>query len=222
MGAYLRAGELEILCSSPERLVGVTAAGEIETRPIKGTRPRSADPATDRHLAEALAASPKDRAENTMIVDLARNDLGRICLTGSVEVPEFCTVESYASVHHLVSTVRGQLAPRITPTDVICACFPGGSMTGAPKVEAMKAIAEAERTPRGIFSGAIGWIGDDGAMDLNIVIRTLIKRGEQLSLHTGGAVTSDSDPAAEYTETMDKARAPAEALAAAQARTLSR
>lgn len=221
MSAYLRAGDLEILCTSPERLVGVTAAGEIETRPIKGTRPRSANPAEDRHLAEALAASPKDRAENTMIVDLARNDLGRICLTGSVEVPELCVVESYASVHHLVSTVRGQLKPHTSPADVIRACFPGGSMTGAPKVEAMKAIAEAEGSPRGIFSGAIGWIGDDGAMDLNIVIRTLIKHGENISLHTGGAVTSDSDPDAEYAETMDKARTPAEALAAANARTFA-
>jgi anthranilate/para-aminobenzoate synthase component I len=214
MGAYLRAGSLEILCSSPERLVGVTAAGEIETRPIKGTRPRTSDRATDRHLAEALAASSKDRAENTMIVDVARNDLGRICLTGSVEVPELCIVESYASVHHLVSTVRGQLAPGVAPADVIAACFPGGSMTGAPKVEAMRAIAEAEHSRRGIFSGAIGWIGDDGAMDLNIVIRTLVKQGEQLSLHTGGAVTYDSDPAAEYSETLDKARAVAESLAA--------
>jgi para-aminobenzoate synthetase component 1 len=215
MSAYLRAGELEILCSSPERLVGVSASGEIETRPIKGTRPRVSDPAADRHRAEALAASPKDRAENTMIVDVARNDLGRVCLTGSVEVPELCVVESYASVHHLVSTVRGQLAPGVTPGDVIAACFPGGSMTGAPKVEAMRTIAETERSRRGIFSGAIGWIGDDGAMDLNIVIRTLVKAGEAISLHTGGAVTYDSDPGAEYAETMDKARVPALAVQAA-------
>jgi anthranilate/para-aminobenzoate synthase component I len=150
-----------------------------------------------------------------MIVDLARNDLGRVCITGSVAVPELCVVESYASVHHLVSTVRGQLAPGTTPADVIRACFPGGSMTGAPKVEAMKMIAEHERSQRGIFSGAIGWIGDDGAMDLNIVIRTIIKQGERVSLHTGGAVTSDSDPDAEYAETMDKARVLAESVAAA-------
>lgn len=215
MGAYLRDGGLEVICSSPERLVGVSAERAIETRPIKGTRPRSADASEDRHLAEALAASPKDRAENTMIVDLARNDLGRICETGSVSVPELCVVESYASVHHLVSTVRGRLEPGTTPVDVIRACFPGGSMTGAPKVEAMKAIAETERSRRGIFSGAIGWIGDDGAMDLNIVIRTLIKHGNQISLHTGGAVTSDSDPQAEYAETMDKARVLVQALAQA-------
>jgi anthranilate/para-aminobenzoate synthase component I len=215
MSAYLRLGELEVLCSSPERLVAVSASGAVETRPIKGTRPRASDPAADRHLAEALAASPKDRAENTMIVDLARNDLGRVCLTGSVCVPEFCVVESYASVHHLVSTVRGQIAPGIGPVDVVGACFPAGSMTGAPKVEAMKAIAEMEATPRGIFSGAIGWIGDDGALDLNVVIRTLIKQGELVSLHTGGAVTFDSDPDAEFAETMDKARAPATALSAA-------
>lgn len=221
MSAYLRLGDLEVLCSSPERLVGLTAAGEIETRPIKGTRPRASDPLADRHLAEALAASPKDRAENTMIVDLARNDLGRICLTGSVEVPEFCVVETYATVHHLVSTVRGQIAAEVAPADVVRACFPGGSMTGAPKVEAMRAIAEAEPSARGIFSGAIGWIGDDGALDLNIVIRTLIKQGPLVSLHTGGAVTADSDPATEYAETMDKARAPAQALAAARDRTLT-
>ncbi|MBJ7354612.1 MAG: anthranilate synthase component I family protein [Thermoleophilaceae bacterium] len=220
MGAYLRADQLEVLCTSPERLVSVSAGGAVETRPIKGTRPRSSDPAEDRHLREALAASPKDRAENTMIVDLARNDLGRVCQTGSVAVPELCVVESYASVHHLVSTVRGQLRPGMGPTDVIRACFPGGSMTGAPKVEAMRMISEVEQSQRGIFSGAIGWIGDDGAMDLNIVIRTLIKHGDQLSMHTGGAVTSDSDSDAEYAETMDKARVLATSVAAASARTV--
>lgn len=220
MGAYLRADDLEILCTSPERLVSVSAGGAVETRPIKGTRPRSSDPAEDRHLREALAASPKDRAENTMIVDLARNDLGRVCETGSVAVPELCVVESYASVHHLVSTVRGQLKGGLGPIDVIRACFPGGSMTGAPKVEAMKMISEVENSQRGIFSGAIGWIGDDGAMDLNIVIRTIVKRGDQLSLHTGGAVTSDSVAEAEYAETMDKARVLAESVAAASARTV--
>ncbi|MBJ7459504.1 MAG: anthranilate synthase component I family protein, partial [Thermoleophilaceae bacterium] len=220
MGAYLRADELEILCTSPERLVSVSANGAVETRPIKGTRPRSSDPAEDRHLREALAASPKDRAENTMIVDLARNDLGRVCETGSVSVPELCVVESYASVHHLVSTVRGQLRTGLGPIDVIRACFPGGSMTGAPKVEAMKMISEVENSQRGIFSGAIGWIGDDGAMDLNIVIRTIVKNGDQLSLHTGGAVTSDSVADAEYAETMDKARVLAESVAAASARTV--
>ncbi|MBI2692102.1 MAG: aminodeoxychorismate synthase component I [Solirubrobacterales bacterium] len=220
MGAYLRADDLEILCTSPERLVSVSAGGAVETRPIKGTRPRSSDPAEDRHLREALAASPKDRAENTMIVDLARNDLGRVCETGSVAVPELCVVESYASVHHLVSTVRGQLREGLGPIDVIRACFPGGSMTGAPKVEAMKMISEVESSQRGIFSGAIGWIGDDGAMDLNIVIRTIVKSGDQLSLHTGGAVTSDSVADAEYAETMDKARVLAESVAAASARTV--
>jgi para-aminobenzoate synthetase component 1 len=220
MGAYIRAGDLDVLCTSPERLVSVSADGAVETRPSKGTRPRSSDPAEDRHLREALAASPKDRAENTMIVDLARNDLGRVCKTGSVAVPELCAVESYASVHHLVSTVRGQLRDGMGPADVIRACFPGGSMTGAPKVEAMRMISEVEPSRRGIFSGAIGWIGDDGAMDLNIVIRTIVKRGDRLSLHTGGAVTSDSDPEAEYAETMDKARVLGEAVAAASARTV--
>lgn len=220
MGAYLRADDLEVLCTSPERLVSVSAEGAVETRPIKGTRPRSSDPAEDRHLREALDASPKDRAENTMIVDLARNDLGRVCETGSVSVPELCVVESYASVHHLVSTVRGQLRDGMGAADVIRACFPGGSMTGAPKVEAMRMISEVEQSQRGIFSGSIGWIGDDGAMDLNIVIRTIIKQGAQVSLHTGGAVTSDSDADAEYAETMDKARVLSEAFAAASARTV--
>ncbi len=221
MGAFIRDGDLEVLCTSPERFVSVSAAGTVETRPIKGTRQRSSDPTADRHLREALLSSPKDRAENTMIVDLARNDIGRVCMPGSVEVPELCVVESYANVHHLVSTVRGHLRAGAGPVDVIRACFPGGSMTGAPKVEAMRAIAEFEQSQRGIFSGAIGWIGDDGAMDLNIVIRTLIKQGEQLSLHTGGAITSDSDPDAEYAETMDKARPIADALrAAAAARTV--
>jgi anthranilate/para-aminobenzoate synthase component I len=220
MGAYIRADDLEVLCTSPERLVSVSAGGAVETRPIKGTRPRSSDPAEDRHLREALAASPKDRAENTMIVDLARNDLGRVCETGSVAVPELCVVESYASVHHLVSTVRGQLKSGMGPIDVIRACFPGGSMTGAPKVEAMRMISEVEQSQRGIFSGAIGWIGDDGAMDLNIVIRTIVKHGDRLSVHTGGAVTSDSVADSEYAETMDKARVLAESVAAASARTV--
>lgn len=217
MSAYLRFNQLEVLCSSPERLVGLTTVGEIETRPIKGTRPRAADPEEDARLAAELQSSVKDRAENTMIVDLARNDLGRICLTGSVEVPELCVLESYAGVHHLVSTVRGQIAPGVTPGGVIRACFPAGSMTGAPKIEAVRAIGEAEPSARGIFGGAIGWIGDDGALDLNVVIRTLVKHGEAVSLHAGGAVTAESDPAAEYAETLDKARAPALALADARA-----
>jgi aminodeoxychorismate synthase component I len=220
MSAYLRGDGVEVLCSSPERLVSVSSYGTIETRPIKGTRPRSADPKEDARLREELANSAKDRAENTMIVDLARNDLGRVCETGSVEVPELCVLESYASVHHLVSTVRGTLRDGVGPTDVIRACFPAGSMTGAPKVEAMKMIAEVEHSQRGIFSGAIGWIGDDGAMDLNVVIRTIIKRGDQLSFHTGGAVTSESTPDAEYAETMDKARVLAESIAAVQRRTV--
>lgn len=220
MGAYLRANGTEVLCTSPERLVSVGADGFAESRPIKGTRPRSSDAAEDARLRDELASSPKDRAENTMIVDLARNDLGRVCETGSVEVPELCVVESYPSVHHLVSTVRGKLRPGIGPVDVIRACFPAGSMTGAPKVEAMKLIAETERSQRGIFSGAIGWIDDSGAMDLNVVIRTIVKQGDRLSFHTGGAVTSESTPEGEYAETLDKARVLAESIAAVNGHTV--
>lgn len=212
MSAYLRHGELEILCSSPERLVSLDADGIAETRPIKGTRPRGATEAEDRHLRDALAASAKDRAENTMIVDLSRNDLGRVCDYGTVEVPEYCIVESWASVHHLVSTIRGRLHESLGPADLLRACFPGGSMTGAPKVEAMTMISELEQSQRGVFSGCIGWIGDDGALDMNIVIRTIVKHGERLSIHAGGAITADSDAQAEYAETIVKARAMAEAI----------
>ena len=212
MSAYLRSGDLEVLCSSPERMVSLGADGIAESRPIKGTRPRGATPAEDRHLRDALAASAKDRAENTMIVDLARNDLGRVCDYGTVEVPEYCVVESWGSVHHLVSTIRGRLHESLGPADLLRACFPGGSMTGAPKVESMAMISELEQSQRGIFSGCIGWIGDDGALDMNIVIRTIVKQGEHLSIHAGGAITADSDPAAEYAETVVKARAMAEAI----------
>lgn len=212
MSAYLRNGDLEILCSSPERLISLSADGIAETRPIKGTRPRGATEAEDRHLRDALSASSKDRAENTMIVDLSRNDLGRVCDYGTVEVPEYCIVESWANVHHLVSTIRGRLHESLGPADLLRACFPGGSMTGAPKVESMTMISELEQSQRGIFSGCIGWIGDDGALDMNIVIRTIVKHGEHLSVHAGGAITADSDAQAEYAETIVKARAMAEAI----------
>jgi para-aminobenzoate synthetase component 1 len=212
MGAYLRHGALEILCSSPERFLRGDSAGNLETRPVKGTRGRSTDPRLDKSLREELRNAPKDRAENVMIVDLARNDLGRVCEYGSVAVHELCVIESFATVHHLVSTVRGHMRPGLTAADAIRAVFPGGSMTGAPKVEAMRLIAELERSRRGIYSGAIGWLGADGAFDLNIAIRTIVKQGDEASFHTGGAITADSDPQSEHDETMVKARAMVDAL----------
>ncbi len=216
MGAYLRHGDLEVMCSSPERFLRADAAGNLETRPIKGTRPRSDDAHTDASLRRSLRESAKDRAENVMIVDLARNDLGRVSEFGSVAVRELCVVESYATVHHLVSTVRGRMRDGLRATDAIRAAFPGGSMTGAPKVEAMRLIGELEASPRGIYSGAIGWLGGDGAFDLNITIRTLVKQGATVSFHTGGAITADSDPTAEYAETMVKAHAMVDALRRAE------
>jgi aminodeoxychorismate synthase component I len=216
MGAYLRHDDLEVICSSPERFLRADCSGNLETRPIKGTRPRSSDPREDARLRDELRESAKDRAENVMIVDLARNDLGRVCEYGSVAVQELCVVESYATVHHLVSTVRGRLRPGLKATDAIRAAFPGGSMTGAPKVEAMRLIGQLEASARGIYSGAIGWLGGDGAFDLNITIRTLVKQGGSVSFHSGGAITADSDPAAEYAETMVKAHAIVDALRRAE------
>ena len=151
------------------------------------------------------AESEKDRAENIMIVDLVRNDLGRVCAFGTVEVPKLQVIESFAFTHQMVSTIRGRLRPGLDEIDLFRAAFPPGSMTGAPKIEAMKIIAALEPVKRGIFSGSIGYIGDDGRLDLNIVIRTLIRAGRELFFHTGGAIVADSDPEEEYRETLDKA-----------------
>lgn len=204
-GAYLRLPEVEVLSSSPERFLRFGRDRWAETRPIKGTRPRGASPAEDEALKAELLASVKDRAENIMIVDLARNDLGRVCEFGSVTVPELQVIESFAFTHQMVSTVRGRLLPEHDALDLIAAAFPGGSMTGAPKVEAMKIIDRLEPVKRGIFSGSIGYLGFDGSFDLSIVIRTFIKKGDSMSFHVGGAITSDSDPADEHQETLDKA-----------------
>ncbi len=205
MGAYLRYPELEVLSCSPERFLRVDAGRWVETRPIKGTRPRGRDALEDEALAVDLASAPKDSAENVMIVDLARNDLGRVCEFGTVTVPTLRVVERYPSVFQLVSIVRGHLREETTPVELLAAAFPGGSMTGAPKIEAMRLISAMEDSRRGVFSGAIGYINYSGELDLNIVIRTIVKRGEALSFHTGGAVTSDSVPEDEYQETLDKA-----------------
>ena len=216
-GCWLRTPQVSVLGCSPERFVSVDGAGVVEARPIKGTRPRGATPEEDAALAADLAATVKDRAENLMIVDLLRNDLHRVCRAGSVHVPEIFAVETYATVHQLVSTVRGQLAEGMGPTDVLRACFPGGSMTGAPKVRTMEILDGLEGAARGIYSGAIGWIGLDGSMDTSIVIRTLTWADGDITFGVGGAVTALSDPAEEHAEMTTKARSVRRALALAGA-----
>ena len=210
--AYFETPDAAIVCSSPERFLQVRD-GVVETRPIKGTRPRGATPEEDARLAAELVASEKDRAENVMIVDLERNDLGRVCEFGTVHVPELFALESYATVHHLVSTVRGRLQPGCTALDCLRASFPGGSITGAPKVRAMEIIEELEPTRRGVYTGAIGYVCFSGDMDVNIVIRTAVIKDDIAYFHVGGGIVADSDPEAEYEETIDKARAMARALA---------
>ena len=205
MSAYLRYPGIEVLSASPERFVSLDRAGVAETRPIKGTRPRGATPAEDQALAEDLRQAEKDRAENLMIVDLCRNDLGRVCRFGSVRVSELCAVHPYAFTWQMVSTIHGVLRESLGPVDLLRASFPGGSMTGAPKIEAMKVIDALEPTKRGVFSGAIGYLDFDGALDLSIVIRTLVCSPGRLTFHVGGAIVADSDPADEYQETLDKA-----------------
>ncbi|MTW19513.1 aminodeoxychorismate synthase component I [Allochromatium palmeri] len=203
-GAYLRLPEAHILSSSPERFLSVRD-GVVETRPIKGTRPRSPDPAEEARLVESLRLSTKDRAENLMIVDLLRNDLGRVCATGSIQVPALFEIETFARVHHLVSTVTGRLADGRTALDLLRAAFPGGSITGAPKRRAMEIIEELEPHRRGVYCGAIGYLGFDGAMDTNIAIRTLIHSEGVVRFWAGGGIVADSDPESEYRETYDKA-----------------
>jgi para-aminobenzoate synthetase component 1 len=204
--AYLDLPDGKVVCSSPERFLKVTG-GHVETKPIKGTRPRSTDPARDRALAEELRTSAKDRAENVMIVDLLRNDLGKVCAAGTVRASKLFDVESFASVHQLVSTVEGQLARDKHALDLLGACFPGGSITGAPKVAAMKIIEELEPHRRSIYCGAIGYVGYDGNMDLNIAIRTLVQKGDHVYTWAGGGVVADSNVDAEYQESLDKAAA---------------
>ena len=204
--AYLNLGDAQVLSSSPERFLKLTGDA-VETRPIKGTRPRGRGPAEDAALAENLLASEKDRAENVMIVDLLRNDISRVCRDHSVAVTELCSLESYARVHHLVSAVSGRLRDGLGAVDLLRACFPGGSITGAPKIRAMEIIAELEPTRRGPYCGAIGFIGFDGAMDSNIAIRTLALKGGRAVFQVGGGIVAESDPAAEYDETLAKAAA---------------
>ena len=201
-----------LLSASPEPFLAVTAPGLVSTDPIKGTRPRGRDQAEDRALAHELLASAKYRAENVMIVDVLRNDLGRVCRPGSVRVPRLCRLERTAAVQHLVSTVTGVLAPGRDAFDLLVAAFPGGSITGAPKIRAMEILEGLEPVRRGPYTGALGWIGPDGAMKTSILIRTFVADGQRLTLHVGGGITWKSDPAAEWDETVAKARGPLQAL----------
>lgn len=203
--AFLDFGETVVASSSPERFLKLSAQGAVETRPIKGTIRRSADLDEDARLAAELLASDKDRAENVMIVDLMRNDLARVCEPDSVDVPVLCGLETYAAVHHLVSVVTGQMRPGLGVADLLAATFPGGSITGAPKIRAMDIITEIEKTRRGPYCGAIGYLGFDGAVDLNIAIRTVTFEDGQARLAAGGGITVLSNPKAEYEETFTKA-----------------
>jgi len=211
--AFLDFPEAVVLSASPERFLRVDETGHVETRPIKGTRPRGVGPEHDAALGQALAESPKDRAENLMIVDLMRNDLSRVCAPGSVRVAELFALEQYATVHHLVSTVVGQLAPGADALDLLRAAFPGGSITGAPKLRAMEIIAELEPSRRGVYCGSIGYWSVTGELDTNIAIRTAVARNGRVYFNAGGGVVADSDPADEYQETLDKARGLIDALA---------
>lgn len=193
-----------IISSSPERLVSVHG-GEVSTRPIAGTRPRSPDADTDAGLSRELIGHPKECAEHIMLIDLERNDLGRVCVPGSVHVDELMTVESYAHVHHIVSNIRGRLSEGTTPGEVIRAVFPGGTITGCPKVRCMEIIAELEGVGRGAYTGSMGWLDRSGDMDLNILIRTLVRSGDSLQLRAGAGIVADSDPARELEETRHKA-----------------
>ena len=203
-GSYLDFGDVVVASNSPERFLSLRN-GVMEARPIKGTAPRGRNPIEDKALADALIASVKDRAENTMIVDLLRNDLSRVAKAGTVNVPVLCGLETYASVHHLVSVVTAHLAEGRDVADVIAATFPGGSITGAPKIKAMEVIGSLEGVPRGVYCGAIGAIGFDGEADLNIAIRTVTIRDHKVRFHVGGGITALSNPHAEYDETLAKA-----------------
>jgi len=209
--AYMSLPQIKILCASPERFLQVTQ-GQVETKPIKGTRARVADDVQNGKLVEDLKNNPKDRAENLMIVDLLRNDLGKNCAAGSIRVPTLFEVESFATVHHLVSTVTGQLLEGRDALALFKDCFPGGSVTGAPKRRAMEIIRQLEPSNRGIYCGSIGYVGADGNMDCNIAIRTMVYTEGEISCWAGGGIVADSDESAEYEETLAKAGAMLELL----------
>ncbi len=202
---------VSVISSSPERLVSIRD-GMISTRPIAGTRPRSSDSAADDELSEELFAHPKERAEHVMLIDLERNDLGRVCEAGSVEVNEMMVLESYAHVHHIVSNVRGRLDPGVTPGKAIAAVFPGGTITGCPKVRCMEIISELEKSARGAYTGSFGYLNRDGSLDLNILIRTMVKSGNHVTFRAGSGIVADSEPQAELEETRAKAKGMLRAL----------
>ena len=204
---FLRVGQTTLVCSSPEQFLQVTPAGLVRTKPIKGTRPRSLDAQEDAGLAEELRSNEKERAENLMIVDLMRNDIGRVAVAESVKVSKLFEIESYATVHQLVSTVEGQLADGVMAATALAGAFPGGSMTGAPKIRAMQIIEELEQGPRGVYSGAVGYFGFNGSADFGMTIRSIVFEGSKAYIGVGGGITSDSDPMAELEETKLKAQA---------------
>lgn len=205
-GAYMNYPDFQVLSNSPERFLSVKD-NLVQTKPIKGTRPRSKNKAEDKALQDELLASTKDQAENLMIVDLLRNDISKNCALGSVQVPKLFDIESFPNVHHMVSTITGKLREHRSAIDLLRGCFPGGSITGAPKLRAMEIIEELEPHRRGIYCGAIGYIGNDGNMDTNIAIRTIVHKNKKMVFHAGGGIVYDSDVDAEYQETFDKAAA---------------
>ncbi len=203
--ALLTLGKRAVISSSPERLIRLQD-GCLQTRPIAGTRPRATDGIADTNLSSELLAHPKERAEHIMLIDLERNDMGRVCKPGSIEVNELMVLESYQHVHHIVSNVRGQLREGITPGQLISAVFPGGTITGCPKVRCMEILAELEQTGRGAYTGALGYLNHNGDMDLNILIRTITRNGNKLQFRAGGGIVADSDPVKELHETRVKAK----------------
>jgi para-aminobenzoate synthetase component I len=212
--SYLNFDGIAVVSASPERFL-LLRGDRVETRPIKGTRPRGKDTAGDGALAQELVNSFKDKAEHVMIVDLERNDIGRVCRFGTVRVSELMALEKYATVFHLTSTVEGRIRPGKNAVDLLKATFPGGSISGAPKVRAIEIIDELEPTRRSVYTGSIGYLGFDGSLDLNIVIRTILVKDSKAYFQVGGAVVYDSDPESEYIETLDKARALIQALSMA-------
>lgn len=215
--AYVKLEGMAVLSASPERFLSVDGHGVIESKPIKGTRPRGRTDAEDARLRDQLANSEKDRAENLMIVDLVRNDLNTVCETGSVKVSNIFSVETYASVHQLVSTIRGKLRADVSTVDSVRAAFPGGSMTGAPKLRTMEIIDKLEGKARGVYSGALGWFGLGGGCELSIVIRTMIMSAERIQFGVGGAIIALSDPSEEFDEILVKSRAMVAAVFQAKA-----
>jgi anthranilate synthase component I len=203
--AFAQSGDFSILSSSPERLLRIRGR-RVDTRPIAGTHPRGATPADDAALKVALVSHPKERAEHVMLIDLARNDLGRVCEGGSVRVDEYMAVETYTHVHHIVSNVTGELRADVTPVDALRAVFPGGTITGCPKVRCMQIIAELEGEPRGPYTGSLGYLNHDGSGDFNILIRTMSLMGRELEFRAGAGIVADSDPERELAESRAKAR----------------